>query len=547
MPAMERSSARASSEAQIAVDDVKLLLEQGRVLDALELLKTVRPAFPDNAELATLEGRANLRLGRSAQAVEAAEEALRLGSQEAETFLVLGTALRNRGRRERAAEVLAGAFKALPDRADVARLLIEETAAVHGFEAAKAIADKAVGRLPDHDLAIAWARLQFAADPEAKAPAGAISAPVMSVLDWATRAGLSAEFVGEREIIPVEEPSVYGEPPSPGFKAGVPGYVPYAITLPDATILAQSSVIIMSDGALLNDMIADERFGAFLEFHHDKAILGRHGRRLLVDMSRHPPIELEAGVMLSGWTTEHFGHWVPEYLCRLSYLERHPRFAELPIIVDSGMPPQHLEYLRLLAPNPIVEIPRGAAVRCRELVVGSPSTFFPTYLTPDHQLPPENEGGLPLGGFRLLQTRMQERLGPPSSRTRKLFLSRKKRDWRRLQNEDDVCEALAARGFEILFPEDMSIEEQVRMFQEAAVVVAPGGSSLINAVFGSTEIKLIILSQRGLFNWGTYYGLMRELGYDVTFVCGDDTHDQKHADFSVPLPRLIEALESLEA
>ena len=82
--------------------------------------------------------------------------------------------------------------------------------------------------------------------------------------------------------------------------------------------------------------------------------------------------------MLSGWSSEHFGHWVPEYLCRLIYMVDHPRFAELPIIVDAGMPPQHLEYLRLVAPNPLVEIPLGGSLRCGELIVASPSTFFPT-------------------------------------------------------------------------------------------------------------------------------------------------------------------------
>jgi capsular polysaccharide biosynthesis protein len=114
-------------------------------------------------------------------------------------------------------------------------------------------------------------------------------------------------------------------------------------------------------------------------------------------------------------------------------------------------------------------------------------------------------------------------------------------------NEDEISEALAARGFEILFPEDMSFEEQVRMYQAAKVVVAPNGSSLLNAIFAPKDLTLIILSQRGLFNQGTYYGLMRELGYDLTFLCGDEETDQKHANYSVPLPRLIAGLEALSA
>jgi capsular polysaccharide biosynthesis protein len=531
---------------QMAVDDLKLLLAEGRVLDALERLKTLRPAFPRSAELATLDGRANLRFGRSAQAMESALEALRLGSEDPENLLVLGKALRIRGRHEESAELLRAAHEALPDRPDAALLLIEETAAAHGFEQAAMIAERVVGTHPDHDLAIGWARLLFAQDPEAEAPAGAVSAPVMSLLEWAAQIGFRPEYIGDRERIPIETPPVYGEADTPRFKGGVPGYFTYAATLRDATIFSKSSIVLMSDGVALNDTIADPRFGGFLDLFQDQAVLARRGQRLLLDLGREAAIELDAGVMMSGWTTDHFGHWVPEYLCRLSYLTQHPRFQELPIIVDSGMPPQHLEYLRLLVSNPIVELPAEARLRCGELVVASPSTFFPTHLTAGHQVPPEHQGGLPLGGFRYLQSRVQARLPPSGSRTRKLFLSRKNRTWRRILNEDALCEALAARGFEIMLPEDMTIEEQVRMFQEAAVVVAPGGSSLINAVFGSTAIKLVILSQRGLFNWGTYYGLMRELGYEVTFVCGDEENDQKHADYSIPLPRLIQALESLE-
>src|SRR5260370_366572 len=142
--------------------------------------------------------------------------------------------------------------------------------------------------------------------------------------------------------------------------------------------------------------------------------------------------------MLSGWVSEHFGHWVPEYLCRVSYLERHPRFADLPIIVDSDMPAQHLEYLSLLVPNRTGQIPAGEALRCRERVARPPSTFFPVHLKPDHEVPPQNQGGLPTGGFRFLQDRVLQRMPAPSSRERKLYLSRKSRTWRGVLNEDEI-------------------------------------------------------------------------------------------------------------
>ena len=146
-----------------------------------------------------------------------------------------------------------------------------------------------------------------------------------------------------------------------------------------------------------------------------------------------------------------------------------------------------------------------------------------------------------------MQRQIAQRLPPPAGHDRKLYLSRKSRTWRRLVNEDEICATLAARGFEILLPEEMSVEEQVRMYQGAKLVVAPNGSAVLNAVFAPKDLKLILLQQRAFFNWGTYYGLMQELGYDVTFFCGDEETEQKHSDYSIPVPRLLEAIEAVSS
>ncbi len=155
----------------------------------------------------------------------------------------------------------------------------------------------------------------------------------------------------------MEDPPIFGEPAVARFCASVPGYVIYATTLRDATIFAGSSIILTADGAALNDTLADERFGRFVQIPHEKAVVGRNDERLMLDVSQYEVAEISAGVMLSGAASGHFGHWVPEYLCRLAYLERHPRFSALPIVVDSGMPAQHLEFLSLLTPNEIILIP----------------------------------------------------------------------------------------------------------------------------------------------------------------------------------------------
>lgn len=519
------------------------LLNGAQFHQAAQLFAAMRHGLPRDAELIGWEAWVELRLNHHDRAVELARDALSLAPDQSVSLLVLGAGLRGLGAQAEATEALLRAHRAVPGNVEGACMLLESAVEALDFDSAAAVYQEVAARSVAPAISACWARLAFAKERFEQLPPGFGASTIASVKDWLAERGSSPVFEGERECFHFEPPPVFGEPVLPGQALIAEGYEPYACTVPDATILSGSSVIYAPDGTALNDTLADPRYGRFLTFQHDKTIVARDGHRLLFDLNGHSLMELDRAVMLSGWASIHFGHWVPEYLCRLTYLEHHPQFAETPIVVDAGMPVQHLQYLRLLVSNPIVELPPRHALRCRELLVGSPSAFFAVHLTPDARVPPEHGGGLPLGGFRFLQRKVQEVLPPPGQGGRKLYLSRRNCSWRLLLNDEAVGQMLSALGFEILYPEDMSFEEQVRMYQSAAVVVAPNGSSLVNAIFAPTDLKLIVLSQRELFNWGTYYGLMRDLGYDLTFVCGDGQAD-KHSNYSIPLPHLLDALNA---
>lgn len=542
---MEQQPTDLAADAQSLRGPIANLVNQGRLKEAKEQCAAGRLRFPQDAWLATMQAYVLLIFGESKEAATVASEALSLGSEDPLVWLVLGAAHRNRGRHEDAVEALAHAHLDFPDRTDAATMLIEETAAAYGVERGRKAFEEVFERLPHQDVTMSWAKLLFGAGLDDEMPSGAVSAAIMSVPQWVARSGAALDWLGEREVVQVEDPPIFGEPPKDRFAASVPGYVTYATTLRDATIFAKSSIILTADGAALNDTLADERFGRFVDIPHETLVAARAGERMLLDTGRYQLVEIDSAVMLSGAASEHFGHWVPEYLCKLPYLEHHPRFAELPIIVDSGMPAQHVEFLSLLVPNRIVQIPAGVAMRCGELLVASPMTFFPVHMTPNHEVPPENQGGVATGCLRFIQERIRDRMGQPEPQGRKLYLSRKNSTWRRLLNEDEIGAALAERGFEVVYPEEMSFTEQVRMFQSADVVVAPNGSSVVNAIHASTDLKLVVLSQRSLFNWRTFNGCMRELGYDMTLVCSEEGNEEKHSNYAMPLATLLDALDSL--
>jgi hypothetical protein len=527
--------------------DLAALIDDGRMADARTLAAAAREAFPDDPALAGAQAYVHLRMGSPQLATASANEALALGSQDPDVMMVIGMAARMEQRHAEAAEALLAAHRGQPGKQNISRILVEEAFAAHGVEGARPIFAEVHGRTHDPVVAHFWAERLFAAGLHDEMPPSFVSAPVMSPRAWMEARGEAPDFVGETEILTMQDPPVYGAPPADRPQTKVSGYTPYAGVVRGATIFSKSSVVLTDDGVALNDTLADAQYGRFLDIHFDAAITARDDHRLLLDLCHAETRQLDAAVMLSGWAAEHFGHWFPEYLCRLAYLERHPRFAELPIIVDAGMPPQHVEFLRLLVTNPIVELPARSALHVGELLVASPAQFYPVHLKLGHEVPPEKQGGLPLGGCRYLQDRIAERLPPEGPRGRKLYLSRKNTQWRKLLNEDAVSAALAARGFEVLYPEEMSLEAQVRMYQGASLVVAPNGSSLLNAIFAAPDVKLLVLSQRGLFTWGSFYGLMSELGYELSFFCGGAETDEKHSHYEIPVAELMAAVDELSA
>lgn len=80
----------------------------------------------------------------------------------------------------------------------------------------------------------------------------------------------------------------------------------------------------------------------------------------------------------------------------------------------------------------------------------------------------------------------------PSSKKRKLFISRRSARSRRLVNEEEVVAALGA-DFELVELEALSIREKAPLLAEAAVVVAPHGAGLTNLLFCTQPTAVVEL------------------------------------------------------
>ena len=116
--------------------------------------------------------------------------------------------------------------------------------------------------------------------------------------------------------------------------------------------------------------------------------------------------------------------------------------------------------------------------------------------------------------------------------TRRLFVSRRNwnNDSRTLTNAAQVEAQLAQDGFEIVYPEEMDIPGQVRMFSEAGLLVGEYGSGLHNSIFCGPNATVVALrgtaGHPGFLQSGLCAALGQRMGY-VFCGTGDEQGRQR--------------------
>jgi capsular polysaccharide biosynthesis protein len=180
------------------------------------------------------------------------------------------------------------------------------------------------------------------------------------------------------------------------------------------------------------------------------------------------------GLQLSG----NYYHWVAEVLPLLFLIEAHDPAGELPIYLGADLPRFVREYLDLLRPGRrFVWLDRGVYSADRLLVPTFPGGA--EWPSANHLLAVRRKV---LSALELV----------PEPR-RRLLISRGDALDRKVLNEAELFESLSGRGFEHVTLSHLSASEQIRLFAEAELVVAPHGAGTANLLFAPRECRVVEL------------------------------------------------------
>ncbi len=232
------------------------------------------------------------------------------------------------------------------------------------------------------------------------------------------------------------------------------------------------------------------------------------------------------------WSAGYF-HWLTDALTRLFAMRN--RSEELVLLLPWNY--QSLDFvqssLNAFGVNTVEFIRQNEVFNCRRL-------FLPTHTAPSGHYNEEI-----IGGVRGL---LLEAYGDASSPggSERLYISRSRAPKRRVTNEKEVVRVLKQFGFQIIYAENHSFAEQVKLCSRARYLVSNHGAGLTNMLFMPQGSTVLELRHNSDGDRNCYFTLASALGLDYLYqTCRPIGPNPHSADLFVDTDKLIENLGSL--
>ncbi|WP_310075896.1 glycosyltransferase family 61 protein [Paraburkholderia graminis] len=318
---------------------------------------------------------------------------------------------------------------------------------------------------------------------------------------------------------------------------------PYVAHLHNVRVVAGTRFIVSDSNLILHDEEAafGRRQDAALKYHRAKRL---HEGKLFLQFNARQAAWIDSGISVMHEYSNNYFHFVAETLPRIVLIEESGIASDVPILYESNLHRTMLDLLKSACPKvrPLLTVEPGTMYFVKELYQPSDvASIVDAY-----------EGGDLATQAMLDVTRIRKAVAACKSkfsdgsttRRRKIFAGRSSKS-RQLLNQQRLESELARLGFEILRCEDLDLATQIRIFNEAEIVIAPTGAQVTNMVWGHPGTRWIVLASdhphHQLYLWEL---LGKVSGAAVEFFQGPrafnrDDRFSVHDDYTIDVKQLL--------
>lgn len=212
-------------------------------------------------------------------------------------------------------------------------------------------------------------------------------------------------------------------------------------------------------------------------------------------------------VTLTASNQDFYFHWIFDVLPRL-WLAQQAGYEGGPFFAKAELPFQQ-QTLQMLGVSETQLIDPGetGAISASNLII-------PCHrIMPGHAFP---EWSISFLRNRLLPKLINERRPSP----KRLYISRRNATHRRVINEPEIITFLSRYGFQPIQAEELAFGDQMSLFRNAEIIIAPHGGGLANLVFCTPGTKVIEFFPP--VNIDLFYRLATQLKLNYRFVKSGD-------------------------
>ena len=280
------------------------------------------------------------------------------------------------------------------------------------------------------------------------------------------------------------------------------------------TRLGASFIVSLDGGSVLTDgfLVADRENNILSDSFRAQGMLARYGfietgERLY----RHPQPATTATIgraaVLGIQTNLNYFHWLFEALPRLELLREVGLLGRIDILAPP-LRPWMAEMAALVTRGEdarLIPLP-AALTRAETLLMPARGLANIQVLTPHALATVRN---------------LRDRVDAPARGGRRLFVSRARSPSRQIANEEEIVALAERHGFERVYPETLSVAEQIATFRQAQAVAGALGAGLANAGFMAPGGALIELApERRVGDATLFANMAHHLGLGYAGVVG---------------------------
>lgn len=268
--------------------------------------------------------------------------------------------------------------------------------------------------------------------------------------------------------------------------------------LKGAFVFSDSGVVSTKGNRFLN-----ETFHAFGRGHLNETSVYRPFALFSWDVDRIEGV----GALLCSPECNNYYHWIFDVLPRIHIYNKYREMIDCYVVPDD-LSNYQKETLEMAGLSNFLNISKNEKLYFNNFLIASL---------------PGSLGAYPDWSIKFLREEVMAHASPIHSMSlpRRIYIQRSDSAGRVVMNKKDVDEVLDDYGITKVLLEDYSVSEQIRLFQDAELVLGPHGAGFANMVFSGEQTGLIEIMSPDYVRPDAFYTLCSRLERKYDFLMGN--------------------------